>query len=875
MKQFHLLAAASTLAIFHAAPVFAQSAPAQDPAAQQSQTDAAAQAPAAQTGDQFVQEDVVVSATKTDKTLLDTPISVDVVSGARIQQNQIRDLLDLQRVTPSLRVNQLQSSANTNFVIRGYGNGANNAGIEPSVGVFIDGVYRSRTAAQIGDLPTPRLKRVEVLRGPQSTLFGKNASAGVISIVTAEPSFTTTGFAELTYGAFNEFIARADISGPINDTIAYDIYSFYNRRDGYFEDRGTGIAENERNRYGTRGQLLWQPNSDVKFRLIADYDKIDEVCCGVVNLVNGPTGAVIQALGGRLIPNQRFPDAAFYNVPSTNNIQNYGVSLQTDYTLNNFTLTSITSYRESLLRTNQDSDFTSADLIGSNRTNTDISTFTNEFRIASNFDGPFNFLLGNFYFNERIRVFDGLRFGRDFRNYANGLAGGGIFPGVETGILGFPPGTFFQAGQGQFNDFRYRNSAYSFFGNFDLELIRGVTATFGFNYTMDEKNVSSNSFTTDIFSTLDFVAIGNGLIRNQGIAQGVGTALGLPAGALATPQQIGQFAALQPAIFNQISTGAAAFANANQANPAVNPLLALRPFQFLPPSVNFPNVVEPGRTSDSNFSFTARLAWKVTDEVSTYVTYAQGFKASSWNLSRDSRPFAADLPGLRAAGLLVPNLTTGTRFAGPELADNFEGGIKAKFRRVAFNLAAFYQILRGFQSNVFIGTGFALNNAGRQSTHGFEADATWNPTNELTLNYAITFLRPRYDRFPGAAGPNGQPIDLSGTVPSGIPEVSMTVGATYNKPLANGDRVILSSDFQLDTPAQNSDQFPGFIREFQNWNAAFTYQLKNGLELSVFGRNMLDQRTITTIFPSVAQTGSISGYANVPRTYGGTIRYRF
>ncbi|MBX9815618.1 MAG: hypothetical protein K2X76_13030, partial [Sphingomonas sp.] len=90
MKQFHLLAAASTLAIFHAAPVFAQSAPAQDPAAQQSQTDAAAQAPAAQTGDQFVQEDVVVSATKTDKTLLDTPISVDVVSGARIQQNQIR-----------------------------------------------------------------------------------------------------------------------------------------------------------------------------------------------------------------------------------------------------------------------------------------------------------------------------------------------------------------------------------------------------------------------------------------------------------------------------------------------------------------------------------------------------------------------------------------------------------------------------------------------------------------------------------------------------------------------------------------------------------------------------------------------------------------
>ena len=95
--------------------------------------------------------------------------------------------IDLQTAVPSLRVSQLQSSANTNFIIRGFGNGANNAGIEPSVGVFIDGVYRSRSAAQIGDLPN--VERIEVLRGPQSTLFGKNASAGVISIVTQKPQY--------------------------------------------------------------------------------------------------------------------------------------------------------------------------------------------------------------------------------------------------------------------------------------------------------------------------------------------------------------------------------------------------------------------------------------------------------------------------------------------------------------------------------------------------------------------------------------------------------------------------------------------------------------------------------------------------------------
>ena len=114
-----------------------------------------------------------------------------MTSAATIEQAQIRDLIDLQTVVPSLRVQQGVSSASTNFFIRGFGNGAGNTGIEPSVGVFIDGVYRSRSAAEIGDLTN--ITRIEVLRGPQSTLFGKNASAGVISIVTQKPQFDFGG----------------------------------------------------------------------------------------------------------------------------------------------------------------------------------------------------------------------------------------------------------------------------------------------------------------------------------------------------------------------------------------------------------------------------------------------------------------------------------------------------------------------------------------------------------------------------------------------------------------------------------------------------------------------------------------------------------
>jgi iron complex outermembrane recepter protein len=188
------------------------------------------------TSDEDLGNEIIVTASKRAQTLQDTPIAVSVTSAADIERSQVRDLLDIQTLVPSLRVGQLQSSANTNFIIRGFGNGANNAGIEPSVGVFIDGVYRSRSAAQIGDLPN--VQRVEVLRGPQSTLFGKNASAGIISVVTAEPQFDFGGSAELSYGNFNAIIAKADITGPISDKLAFSLSGGMNKRDGYVQGPG-------------------------------------------------------------------------------------------------------------------------------------------------------------------------------------------------------------------------------------------------------------------------------------------------------------------------------------------------------------------------------------------------------------------------------------------------------------------------------------------------------------------------------------------------------------------------------------------------------------------------------------------------------------
>ncbi|MCP4299877.1 MAG: TonB-dependent receptor, partial [Gammaproteobacteria bacterium] len=233
----------------------------------------------AQEPEAFIEE-IVVTSTKRQSTLQEIPVAVSVVQADVLKQSQILDIKDLQSLVPSLRVTQLQSSGNTNFLIRGFGNGANNAGIEPSVGVFIDGVYRSRSASALADLPN--LERIEVLRGPQSTLFGKNASAGVISVITAKPDLdATSGSASVTVGDYSQFIVKADVTGPISDTVGYSLSAGVNQRDGYYENLAGGDELGELNRWGVRGQLLFQPSDSLELRFIGDYEEIDEACCGV------------------------------------------------------------------------------------------------------------------------------------------------------------------------------------------------------------------------------------------------------------------------------------------------------------------------------------------------------------------------------------------------------------------------------------------------------------------------------------------------------------------------------------------------------------------------------------------------------------------
>jgi outer membrane receptor protein involved in Fe transport len=820
----------------------AQPAPEAEPVEEEAQpaTDMPTQGAGAASGNE-----IVVTATKREQTLQDVPVAVTVTTAETIERAHIRDIRDLSTVVPSLRVNQLQSVANTNFYIRGFGNGANNAGIEPSVGLFVDGVYRSRSASMVTDLPD--VQRIEVLRGPQSTLFGKNASAGVISIVTKEPQFDFGGNVEASYGNYNAVVLKGVVTGPITDDIAASLAGSFNRRDGYLHDLATGDDTNERNRWFLRGQVLIKPTNELKIRLIGDYNKIDELCCGVVNVRSSAATTAIKLLGGQVNdPSDPFGDVVYNNLNSTNNIENWGLSGQVDYSLGPLKLTSITSYRKTDAVTDQDSDFTSAELLGHNSQDLRIKTFTQELRLSTNLEGPLNFLFGGFYFNEHIDQNNQVLLGRQFRPYADLLirnASGNLLNVASTealfGALSGNPSLytnqFFLEGQGLTENYTLKDESFSVYGQVDLEIAKGLTLTGGLAYNHDSKNFATNVTSSDVFSSVDIPAL-------------VGT---------------------------------------------TSPLLALKELQFLPPFMNVPNAVEPGKVSDGHVSYTARLAYDLTRTVNVYASYATGWKAASVNLSRDSRPTEADLVTINQLGIGVPNLTSGSRYAGPEKSEVFEAGFKGNWGLATANVAVFKQIIDGFQSNIFTGTGFFLANAGKQSSFGIEFEGTVNPTPPLTLSLSMTYLDPKYDSFMlSGIG------DLSGTTPAGISPLSVTFGAQYDHDLGNGDHLILRGDFHYEAPFELVEGLPGLIvkdpitgaildttaalaaaREFKQdvnqLDASLTYVMANGLELSIWGRNLTDDRYLLNLFDSPAQSGSLSAYPSEPRTYGVSARFRW
>jgi outer membrane receptor protein involved in Fe transport len=785
-------------------------------------------------------ERIFVTASKRQTGLQQTPIAVSVTSGETVEQAKVLDIGDLQVLVPTLRVTPLQRSINTGFSIRGFGNGTNNTGIEPSVGVFIDGVYRSRAAALIGDLP--KLQQIEVLSGPQSTLFGKNASAGVISVRTGGPSYDMEGKVEASIGNYNQQLFRGYFSNGITDNLAFSVSGGINTRDGYSDSISGQGKVNDRDRWNLRGQLLFEPTEDATFRFIADYSEIDEACCTTAGYRNGPTAAAVEALGGLVTSDaDPFSYEVALNSDPANFVEDSGISLQADIDFDSFAFTSISAYRINDSGFNNDVDFTSLDIL-IEEANVEIDTFTQEFRLTSTGDNKLDWMVGAFYFDEKVDSGDVLTYGSLARTYFDVLnsfnpATDGIFGTLEALYPALEPGDTLRGGTTISNDFVQQNEAYSLFVNFDYHITDDFTATLGVSYTKDEKEVNLESENFDSLSQVDF---------NNDL-----TVFGVP-------------------LFQ-------VFMGQGMSQPvALGTVEALKAYQFQPQMLELPNSAEANSTSDDKITYSLRGAYTINKNVNVFATAATGFKASSWNLSRDTRPFLDDQAAIEATpSLMLPNQGYGTRFASPEEATVYELGIKSTFSNVSFNATIFDQTIEGFQSSIFLGTGFVLSNAGEQNTTGIEFDSLFRVTDDFSITLAGTFLDPEYVSFVGGQDENG-PADLSGTQVPGIHEQSIAAGVKYDFDFDNGMYGYVRADYLYESETRVVGNIaPEVTREVNTLNMSAGLDLENGVSLQFYVRNLTNDEYFLSSFPRPIQSGSIQVYPNQPRTFGASISYFF
>ncbi len=361
-------------------------------------------------------EEIVVTAQKRSENLQDVPVAIKAFSGEQIAAALIGSTEDLVKLTPGMTFTEGTIATETAFRIRGAGTQSFSSSVEPSVAVLYDGVVMTRTAQSITDLAD--IERIEVLRGPQGTLFGKNASAGAIHVITKRPSAEFEGSAELMLAEDNQYGFKGTVSGPISDTVGFRLSGNYRKDEGYIHNFATGNDVNGTENYGLRGKLEFQPSDALNILLIADVSEKESNCCVMMPLLNedGPDPAGFIAL---IAPSEATESSRSVNQSADPDQPQdvWGVSAEVNYDLQwGGTLTSITSYRDWSWSGTPDIDF--QPLTGGTAVPGSFFTFTRqsilfggqnhenqvvsqELRLASPTGGDASWVAGLFYWNSQ------------------------------------------------------------------------------------------------------------------------------------------------------------------------------------------------------------------------------------------------------------------------------------------------------------------------------------------------------------------------------------------------------------------------------------------------------------------------------------------
>jgi iron complex outermembrane recepter protein len=870
------------------------------------------------TAEEEASDDIVVVAQGRAQLLSDVPVAVSAVSAETLANSGANDIRQLNQVAPSLLVSSTGNEANGSARIRGIGTVGDNPGLESSVAVFIDGVYRSRSGIGLNELG--EIERVEVLRGPQGTLGGRNSSAGLISIFSRKPEFEFGGNAEASYGNYDFYRLSGSITGPITETLAARLDGVYVNRNGFYRDRTNDTDVNDRNRFFARGQLLWEPSDALSFRLIADYTNRQEKCCGatfvdrsinpfigdlneVATPLASPTGNnIINVLRDLGQPIAAF-NAGYRRDLSVTSGRSYdgstedaGISLQVNWDIGSVKLTSITAYRDYNNSQGSDTDYSTVDLLyrddGDNNYR-QFHTFTQELRLQGEaFDGKLDWLIGGFYANEQLETVDNLRFGRQYGRFTacrlisgGGLAG--LYSPTSPGCVAARPPAFGAASpiiyaeldrldsisdRGAIRDvFRQTSNNWALFTHNIVHLTDTLDVTLGLRYTNDKKSLRAS-------------------FRNDNTA--------CPASQ----------AALTPFLTNPALAGIAGgiLTFACQGNS----------------TSELDGVSIRDNRSEDDFTGTAVISWHPIDDLLLYGSYSRGYKAGGFNLDRSALksgiPTFASVGGAQA---LVGNLQFD-----PERVDAFEIGAKYSTGPLSVNVAAFRQEFANFQLNTFNGSFFLVQNVNGCSTslngadrdlsnttgtcavgnvsygvlsEGVELEASLRPARNFNVAAGLTYTDASY-RNDLVGSNTGTPLAsalrvLPGNNVSNAPQIVATSSVTWTPDIGStGLTGLVYVDGRLTSDYNTgSDLFP---QKGQDSFAIFNARV--GLRgpdeqwsIELWAQNIFNKDYAQVAFNTPFQAGAstapfvdpqypgnrqiFSQFLAEPRTYGITLRGRF
>ena len=852
--------------------------------------------------DEFVIEEIIVFATKRAADVQDIPVAVTAITGDEIQNAGIKDVFDMQQYAPGLIVGQSQTATTSNFSIRGIGTSSNNFGLESSVGLYVDGVYRARQNSMINELVD--IEAVEVLRGPQGTLFGKNTPQGAINMRTVAPSTgESNAFVELTGGDLGLMRLAAASNFSLNDNTAIRATVFSSQRDGYVDDyNGESDVYNDRDRFGGRLQLAYSNNDNFDMRIIADYSEIDETCCVALSRVDsivansyidpaspvpgglvpgsdfvifglggtvfsanpyGPAEiglltAVAQGLGlpgnGTIVGSTPFDEyVVALNQRPNSTSEDAGLSVEFNWDLDNdMTVTSITGYRNFDTTSTIDADFTDAPLLNRQQ-QAQQTSLSQELRLSGEFGDNGTFVTGFYYFDQDL---DNQRqTGGEFLlgPYLDGavselplIAGGVDAISAATGGLIPPSGTAFPVGTFADDVVTQQHQSWAVFGQVDFPLGDDFLLTVGARYTDESKDMTANFVQSAQGPPPDLAAIELVLCSAD------------PACLAANP-------GLPP--FNP-------FDPATQATIAPFTVDGWGTYLFAPlsprPDINT-------ELNDDQVSGTVKLTWFANDSTMIYASYGEGFKSGGTNTDRINPAFSVLFDA--------------------ETSETIEVGMKADLgNNFRVNLAIYDTQIEGLQANSWTGTGFNVQNAGNADTSGWELETWWEPTDSLAIQAYWVRSDAKYEDFQlgtcwdawvfhtGMADPNsgGDPTanicPRSGGRLAYNPEDTFYFGFTQDFMIGDSTSLYVRGEYSYYSETLTDGDLDPFtnLDSLSLVNARIGIRWEDaGSELVFWGRNLTDERYYAGSFDAPVQDGRMNSYPAAPLTWGATFRMDF